>query len=119
LIDYFGVIEVDYMSVDTEGSELSALKTFPFHRLRPKLIGVEVLLGGGRSSRVQEDLTQFMGSQGYAVHRNYKFADDTADIFFVPKGQSPQFPPKSSMLPKQDEFLGLRRKCQESQMCLE
>jgi hypothetical protein len=54
------ITDIDYMSVDTEGSELAALKTFPFHRLMPRIIGVEVLIGDGRGSIVQDKLIEFM-----------------------------------------------------------
>jgi FkbM family methyltransferase len=41
LLDQHGLAEVDYLSVDTEGSELMILQALDFGRFRPRLITVE------------------------------------------------------------------------------
>ena len=38
---YFNGINIDYMSVDTEGSELHILKHFDFSKYAPKVVTVE------------------------------------------------------------------------------
>ena len=40
-IKYFNSSPIDYMSVDTEGSELTILKNFDFDRFSPKIVTVE------------------------------------------------------------------------------
>lgn len=41
LLDEHGITSLDYLSVDTEGSELMILETFDFQRFRPALMTVE------------------------------------------------------------------------------
>ena len=67
LVKYFKIEEVDLMTVDTEGSELSALKTFPFNRVKPKLIAVELLVGNKERDSDRMALTSFMESKGYKI----------------------------------------------------
>jgi FkbM family methyltransferase len=40
-IKYFNSLPIDYMSIDTEGSELEILKNFNFPKFAPKLVTVE------------------------------------------------------------------------------
>jgi len=41
IIDNENIEYVDFLSIDTEGNELNILKSFPFSRLKPKVIVVE------------------------------------------------------------------------------
>lgn len=116
VLDQFGVKAIDYMSVDTEGSELDALESFPFGRIPARIIGIEVLIGPGREGRVERTLA-FMDKKGYQLRHKYTVADDTLDIFFEPK----EFDPKVFYQPRIDEaaFIEARRVCrEETKMCL-
>ncbi|KAJ3317878.1 hypothetical protein HDV06_001080 [Boothiomyces sp. JEL0866] len=85
LIDIFGIKHVNLMSVDTEGSELLALKSFPWDKVTVDSVNVEVLLGSSDRKKKQKELEDYMASQGYKVFNEFAFAGDTADIFFVLK----------------------------------
>jgi len=67
LTQYLQLDEVDIMTVDTEGSELSALQTFPFERIQPKLIAVELLVGNAERDEDRNKLESFMKTKGYKV----------------------------------------------------
>lgn len=41
LLDFTNVAEVDLLSIDTEGTSLELLDSFPFYRVQPKIIVVE------------------------------------------------------------------------------
>jgi hypothetical protein len=61
LLAALNVTQVDYFSLDVEGSELSVLETIPFHKLRIKVISVEFLHApGGR-----EAIRKMMTKKGY------------------------------------------------------
>jgi hypothetical protein len=55
------------MTVDTEGSELTALMTFPFDRVKPKLIAVEILTGNEEREAYRQQVKLFMESKGYKI----------------------------------------------------
>ena len=82
-LDFFGVKAIDYMSVDTEGSELDALLSFPFDRIPVRVVGIEVLIGGGRDGRIQETI-DYMRQRRYRLLRKHEVAHDTLDLFFEP-----------------------------------
>jgi hypothetical protein len=111
---YFVLTKVNYMSVDTEGSELQALKSFPFDRVTADVIGVEVLIGGADRSFKERELVTFMAQKGYTILRKLAFAFDTADIFFVPvvevRHAGPMYDAK--------QFESAKRECQLFQRCL-
>ena len=67
LVNYFKISQVDFMTVDTEGSELTALMTFPFDRVKPKLIAVEILVGNQERDAYKDQVTQFLESKGYKI----------------------------------------------------
>ncbi len=50
---------VDFLSVDTEGTELRILRAFDFSRHRPRLIAVE------HNGRDQQELDALMAAHGY------------------------------------------------------
>jgi FkbM family methyltransferase len=61
LLTEHGLGRVDYLSVDTEGSELMILSAFDFERFRPRVITVEHGYDPDRRARLHELLT----SRGY------------------------------------------------------
>ena len=67
LVNDFRISQVDVMTVDTEGSELTALKTFPFDRVKPKLIAVEILTGTEEREAYRQQVKLFMESKGYRI----------------------------------------------------
>ena len=84
LVKTFGVARINYMSVDTEGSELQALRSFPWRDVLVDFVAVEVLLGTPDRKAKEDELVAFMTSVGYKVEKDYVFADDTKDVFFRP-----------------------------------
>lgn len=114
LLELFGVRRVNYMSVDTEGSELQALRSFPWDKVTVDVLGVEILLGDTSRQKKEEELTNFMKSKDYKIFKRHKFADDTADLFFVP-----------NFLDNDDEYMydnekfeSMKKTCQLMQRCL-
>jgi FkbM family methyltransferase len=61
LLDQHGVQTIDYLSVDTEGSELMILTSFDFERFRPRVITVE----HGYEPRRRAGLFDLLSKQGY------------------------------------------------------
>eukprot|EP01043_Picozoa_sp_COSAG02_P003229 COSAG02_NODE_78_length_40609_cov_19.893730_14_plen_391_part_00 len=71
-----GVSHVDYLSVDTEGSELEVLASLDWARTPPTIVQVEVMrqfhnarLDPDPSSSTEAELRQFMDGHGYEVER--------------------------------------------------
>jgi len=67
--------EIDYLSIDTEGSELDILKVFPFDNWKIRLITVEHNFTSARSS-----INQLLVSAGYS--RLEKSEDDWDDWYW-------------------------------------
>lgn len=62
LLDRFDITEIDYLSIDTEGCELSILRNFDFKKTPVKIIGVE---NGSRST----ELFRYLTLQGYQLKK--------------------------------------------------
>ncbi|QBY56434.1 FkbM family methyltransferase [Cupriavidus oxalaticus] len=68
---------IDYWSLDTEGSELALLKSFPFDKYRLRVLTVE-----HNNGPIREQIRQFLESRGYVRARDlgiddgYVLADD-------------------------------------------
>lgn len=62
LLDQHGFDEIDYLSVDTEGSELMILAQFDFGRFRPKVVTVE----HGYESQRRASLFDLLSAHGYS-----------------------------------------------------
>lgn len=118
IVKQFGIKRINYLSVDTEGSELPALKTFPFDEVTVDVIGVEALLGSPDRDAKKEQLIAYMISQNYVVLEEYKFADDTADVFFVPKDRS-RMAKSTDIMYNPTTFLDAKQRCVEVHDCLQ
>lgn len=84
LTELFGIRRVDYMSVDTEGSELDALKGFPWGTVHARVVGVEILTGDVQRVQKEQAIHIFMKSVGYVIAHELQFAGDTKDVFYRP-----------------------------------
>jgi FkbM family methyltransferase len=84
LLEEFGIHHVSYLSVDTEGSELQALRGFPWGKVTTDVVGVEILTGTPERLAKQTELYAFMESVGMRILIEHQFAGDTKDTFFVP-----------------------------------
>lgn len=62
-LKHFGDLPVDYMSVDTEGSEFLILENFDFDRFAPKIVTVE-----HNFTETQGKLDELFAANGYARH---------------------------------------------------
>eukprot|EP00192_Tetraselmis_astigmatica_P011971 CAMPEP_0117678972 /NCGR_PEP_ID=MMETSP0804-20121206/17578_1 /TAXON_ID=1074897 /ORGANISM="Tetraselmis astigmatica, Strain CCMP880" /LENGTH=420 /DNA_ID=CAMNT_0005488387 /DNA_START=67 /DNA_END=1329 /DNA_ORIENTATION=+ len=107
ILDRAGIRHVNYMTVDTEGSELSILKTIDFSRVYIELVQVEVLeIQETRTEDIAKRLAvvAFMESVGFRNVETLVIADDTQDLVF--QNQAP-VPPELSQekndLPKHKE----------------
>ncbi len=60
LLERFNINEVDYLSIDTEGAELSILKNFNFKEISVKVIGVE-------NNIRSPDIFYYLTSKGYQL----------------------------------------------------
>ena len=82
-----GVYTVDYMTIDTEGSELSIVRDFPWHEFDVKLVQIEQLDAHQYPSQrgKKEDTIRHMNSVGYDFVEAFQVArGDTEDLIFVP-----------------------------------
>ena len=113
LCDLFGVRRIDYLSVDTEGSELLALRGFPWAAVDVGVVGVEVVTGNAERAAKQAELYAYMASVGYAVFAEYKFAKDTMDVFFAPAEAR-----KTRRSNDMARFAEMRTICKRLQRCL-
>ncbi|KAJ3220613.1 hypothetical protein HK099_004150 [Clydaea vesicula] len=79
VIEKSGFRRIDWMSVDTEGSELSVLTAFDFTKVVIDYIQVECLT---MEQEKMNGIIQLMESRGYEFFKSYKVADDTRDLMF-------------------------------------
>jgi FkbM family methyltransferase len=82
LLDREGVTQIDLVSIDIEGHELTALAGFDIERFRPQLVVIEisVLDANGTSG----DAYRYFERHGYAAIEAYrKF--DAGNVYFEPK----------------------------------
>lgn len=75
LLDGHGLRKVDYLSVDTEGSELMILAAFDFARFRPRVITVE----HGYEPRRRARLHELLSKRGY--RRKYETLSQIDDWY--------------------------------------
>lgn len=74
-----GFRHIDYMSVDTEGSEVDLLEAFDFEKFVVDILVVEVL-----TAEIEKKirLEALMASKGYTKIIDYVVAEDTWDVMF-------------------------------------
>ena len=84
------VLTVDYMTIDTEGSEYDIIEDFPWRDFEVKVVQIEQLderrypAQQGRRERIR----RHMVSQGYTLLSTYTVAQvDTEDLIFVLHGR--------------------------------
>jgi FkbM family methyltransferase len=75
LLDEHGLEEIDYLSIDTEGSELMILAAFDFERFRPRVITVE----HGYEPKRRAGLFQLLTRHGY--RRKYESLSQIDDWY--------------------------------------
>ena len=78
---------IDFLSIDVEGSELSVLKNFNFHKFKPKVIVVEYLdLSLNKLEIKNLSIQQAMNSEIYKliISKNYTLANMIhSDLVFI------------------------------------
>jgi FkbM family methyltransferase len=74
LLTAHGVVSLDYLSVDTEGSELEILSSFDFGQIRPRVLTVEHNFTDARQA-----IHQLMRANGY--HRMFEQFSDWDDWY--------------------------------------
>ena len=78
LLDDRGVTEIDFLSIDIEGSEPAALAGFDVERFRPELVAIEVMLKNTKK------ISDYFTSHGYERIEEYQ-AYDLINWYFRPK----------------------------------
>jgi FkbM family methyltransferase len=79
VLEVTGFTRIDYMTVDTEGSELSILEAFDFHRYVVNIIQIETI-GAEVERRVKIDKLMF--SKGYKLFAALDLGQDTIDVIY-------------------------------------
>jgi hypothetical protein len=74
-----GIRKVDYMTVDTEGSEYEALVNFPFHKYVIDYVQIEILV---LEVFKKKKIYKLMKENGYRLVINYIVSEDTIDAIF-------------------------------------
>ena len=82
ILEENNMFQVDYMTVDTEGSELAILKTFQFHRFNITFIQVERNVKTKKQQKEKQDLIDFMQTKGYVVENIFDIGNWAVDVLF-------------------------------------
>ena len=72
LLESHKIYNIDYLSLDVEGSELSILKTWDFTKHKVKFLTVE----HGNVSHYQKSINALLTSRGFKLHRNNRWDDE-------------------------------------------
>lgn len=72
LLETHKIYNIDYVSLDVEGGELSILKTWDFNKHKVKFITVE----HGNIAHYQKSINTLLSSKGFVLHRNNKWDDE-------------------------------------------
>jgi FkbM family methyltransferase len=124
LTGMFGVKHINLMTVDTEGNELQALKSFDWDGVTVDVIFVEALVGKkddpqDERTLKQQDIITYMESVNYRLYHVFQFPNgviDTVDMVFVPN--SNQVSDRSIAGVDQAHFDAAKKSCIRSSMCL-
>lgn len=68
ILDQHNITEIDYCSVDTEGSEFNILNSIDFDRTRIKLFSIENNYG-------DDKIKKFLEKKGYVLHVKLQWDD--------------------------------------------
>ena len=81
------MFHVDYMTVDTEGSELAILKTFDFDTFDVTFVQVERNVKTKAQRDEKDRLIRFMKSKGYGLEKVFNIGNQAVDVLFrkIPK----------------------------------
>jgi len=72
LLESHKIYNIDYVSLDVEGGELSILKTWDFNKHKVKFLTVE----HGNITHYQKSINEVLTSKGFSLHRNNKWDDE-------------------------------------------
>jgi len=72
LLESYKIYNIDYVSLDVEGGELSILKTWDFNKHKVKFLTVE----HGNIAHFQKSINTILTSKGFSLHRNNKWDDE-------------------------------------------
>lgn len=69
--------EIDYLSIDTEGSEYEILRTFPFDKYRIELITVEHNANSGKEEDIEkrDKIHKLLSGNGFVCEKEGEFED--------------------------------------------
>ena len=73
---------IDYMTVDTEGSEIEILETFQFHRFDIAYIQVERNVKTQKQRERRDYLIELMKKNGYLTKKVFDIGNNAVDILF-------------------------------------
>lgn len=76
LLENHKIYNIDYVSLDVEGGELSILKTWDFDKHKVKFLTVE----HGNIAHYQKSINTLLTNKGFVLHRNNKWDDEYVSI---------------------------------------
>lgn len=88
------MFQIDYMTVDTEGSEFAILKTFQFQRFNITFIQVERNIKTKKQQKEKQNMIDFMQTKGYTVENIFDIGNSAVDVLF----RKNQMPDKHNIL---------------------
>ena len=72
LLESHKIYNIDYVSLDVEGGELSILKTWNFNKHKVKFLTI----GHGNIAHYQKSINELLTNKGFILHRNNKWNDE-------------------------------------------
>lgn len=76
------MFHIDYMTVDTEGSEIAILKTFDFDTFDVTFVQVERNVKTKAQRDEKDHLIQFMNTKGYRLEKVFDIGNQAVDVLF-------------------------------------
>jgi FkbM family methyltransferase len=68
ILDNHGIYEIDYCSIDTEGSEFNIIKSIDFDKTNIKIFSIENNYG-------DEEISHYLSSKGYILYKKLQWDD--------------------------------------------